>query len=202
MTKIYLIRHGQSMGNFMGVFQGSTDVHLTDLGREQAEKLGERCRDLSIDAVYSSELSRAYDTACAVASRHGLSVTKVPGLEEVHLGIWEGRAIKELEVEYPDQMELWRKAPHLMRVEGGETMQEASDRFCRALDGVIAQNAGRTIAVVAHGGVIRYFLAKVKGLGLERLSEISVQQNTSINCLEYECGKFELIFENDNRHLG
>jgi len=201
MTRIYLIRHGQSEGNLKGYFQGSRDVPLSDLGRKQAEKLGERCSSLKLDAVYSSVLSRAHDTAKAVAVKHGMEVIKVPGLEEIHLGVWEGRSISELEVEFPEEMHRWRVSPHLMTVPGGESLQEASDRFFAALGSIIDENPNRTVAVVAHGGVIRYFFARVRNVSLDKLADIKVQGNTSVNLIEYENGKYNIIFENDSSHL-
>ena len=91
MTKVYLVRHGEAVGNVTHVFQGLSDLPLTENGKRQAALVGERMKEIHLDKVYASQMSRAQDTAKAIASRQGLAVLTEPGVVEINGGEWEGQ---------------------------------------------------------------------------------------------------------------
>jgi len=131
LTTILLARHGESDWNRAGRWQGHADRPLTDLGREQARALAARLAEIDLDAIYSSDLERARNTAELVAATKGLAVTAVPELREVDVGSWSGLTRAEAEQRFPDEFARW-----LAGREGwtdGETYEQLGDRIVRAL---------------------------------------------------------------------
>ncbi|WP_207456897.1 histidine phosphatase family protein [Herbiconiux sp. SYSU D00978] len=148
MTMLHLVRHGETDWNRAGRIQGSTDIPLNDLGREQAAAAGELLTRRTVDAVYSSPLSRAAETADIIAARLGLGA---PGrrreLAERNYGDAEGLTQQELEARFPDG-----------RVPGRESRRQVAHRALRALRELAARHEGSTLVVATHGGVIRSIL--------------------------------------------
>ncbi|MDR1702565.1 MAG: histidine phosphatase family protein, partial [Sporomusaceae bacterium] len=105
MTKIILVRHGQTSWNLEKKYQGQSDIELSPLGILQAEKVGERLSSEKIDAVYASDLSRAFKTAAYIAIKHNLPVKTVPQLREIRFGLWEGLTFTEINAQWQDEFE-------------------------------------------------------------------------------------------------
>ena len=101
-TTVYLIRHGQSVGNLHDQFIGHTDIELTALGKQQAEITAQYLREIPADRIYSSDLMRAYDTACATAKLKNMTVTKTAGMREIYGGQWEGKRFPTLGTQYKE----------------------------------------------------------------------------------------------------
>lgn len=202
MTTLYIIRHGETTGNDAGRFQGSTDCGLSERGRRQIERLGERCRDLPFEVLISSPLVRARETAEAANRYHGLPLQIEPDVAEMHCGDWEEKSWDELRTGYPAEMELWREKPWLFQSPGGENMQQVYQRVTRALLRILEENRGKTIAVVSHGCAIRNALCFFHGYDIERINEIPWVRNTSITRIDVDGhGKTEVVFENDFEHV-
>ncbi len=202
MTTLYIIRHGETTGNDAGRFQGSTDCPLSEQGRRQIDRLGERCRDLPFDVLISSPLVRARDTAKAANRYHGLPLQIEPDVAEMHCGDWEEKSWDELCAGYPAEMEMWRETPWLFQSPGGENMQQVYQRVNRALLRILEENRGKTIAVVSHGCAIRNALCFFHGYGIERINEMPWVRNTSITRIDVDDqGKTEVVFENDFEHV-
>jgi broad specificity phosphatase PhoE len=150
VTEILLARHGESDWNRERRVQGHADRPLNETGREQARGLAEELADEPIDAVYSSDLLRAYETARVVAERKGLSVTAVPDLREKHFGTWEGLTDEEVLVRYPEARRgHWGD---------GETTEEMAGRVVEALRRIAAAHPDGRVLVVTHGGPFRAVL--------------------------------------------
>jgi len=144
---LLLVRHGETDWNREGRVQGHSDVALNDTGRAQARKLAETLAREQIDAVYSSDLRRARDTAAGVASALGLDVQAVPELREKHFGTWEGLTREEIVARYPDGLaEPWGD---------GESRDEMTARVLEALRDIAARHDGQTVLVVSHRGPLR-----------------------------------------------
>ena len=202
MTTLYIIRHGETAGNDAGRFQGSTDCELNERGYAQAERLGERCRDLPFEVLISSPLVRARETASAANRYHGLPLRIDADLAEMHCGDWEGKSWEELRAEYVEEMALWREKPWLFRSPGGETMQQVYDRVSRALTRICDAYRGKTIAVVSHGCAIRNGLSFCSGKGIEGLNDIPWVPNTSISRVDQDDdGHFTVVFTDDIEHV-
>ena len=126
MIRLLLVRHGQTEGNVLGLYQGRTDVDLNEVGQEQARKLAQRLASEKIDGIYSSDLKRAMQTAEAVAAVRGMTVASSKELRELNVGDFEGKSPEEIEREYGPMENLWREGE--WRAPGGETLGEFSAR--------------------------------------------------------------------------
>src|SRR5262245_27471724 len=118
--KLYLVRHGDTEGNSRERYVGSTDSPLNAAGREQARRLAARLRGEGIGRVWSSELSRARETAETIAAAMGVSVRVEPGLNEIDFGEWEGLSIQEIEARDPERFVAWRSGDESFRFPGGD----------------------------------------------------------------------------------
>ena len=202
MVKFIIVRHGFSLGNKEKRFTGQLDVPLDEIGYAQAECAARYILDnFKIDVIYSSELSRAYDTALPVAKALGLEVKKRKGLNEVDVGLWQGKRIDDVEKEFPESFELYRRSPGLSRFDGGESYAELRERVVIEFDNLAKENEGKTVLVAAHGGVIRNLIAAWLDIPGERIKEVPRASNASITIAEYENGKAKLTLIGYTDHL-
>lgn len=201
MTKIYLVRHAEAMGNVEEFFQGQTDCELSEKGKKQLELLAERFRDIPIEAIYSSPLKRTIDTAEAVNKYHNLPIIRDDGLIEINGGVWEGKPWADLPKLYPVEHDLWQNKMQDFYVADGERMTEVFERMKNAVDKIAAENDGRTIAVVSHGCALRNFLCYAMGKPISALKDVGWSDNTAVSLVEYENGVPKIIFKNSNDHL-
>ncbi len=166
MSGVLLARHGETNDNLPPLrFQGFTDTPLNDTGRRQAAELGERMLDDGIASLWSSDLSRARETADIVGSRIGLTPILDARLREANRGRWEGLLFTDVERAEPELYAHWISAPESFRFPGGESLREQLERVSAAVDDV--RNTGRLPAlVVCHGGSIRVMLCQRDPRGL------------------------------------
>jgi broad specificity phosphatase PhoE len=184
-TTVLLARHGESDWNRSKQWQGFADRPLTDLGREQAVELAQRLEDTDLDAVYSSDLQRARDTAEIVARTKGLTVQTTPDLREVDVGSWSGLTRAEAEEQYPEQYARWLQGGEGW--EDGETYEELGERVVRAITRIAEAHAGERVLVVAHGGTIRALHAAALGVDIHtyrRIQRVEPNATLSAVCME------------------
>lgn len=153
MTTILLARHGETDWNLNRRIQGHSDTPLNDTGRAQARALGEELGGEQIDAVYSSDLMRAHETARIVAEPRGLGVTAIRGLRERNFGTWEGLTDVEIHQKFSEVRE-----PYGREWGDAETQDEMSERVLGALHRIAATHAQQRVLVVSHGGPLRAVL--------------------------------------------
>lgn len=202
VTKVYLIRHCQSMGNIEHKFQGQYDADVSPAGEKQLELLGLRFRNEPIDAIYTSPLKRARATAQAIAKYHpGIEVIAEPGFIEIDCGEMENLLLTEVAKRFPEVAMDWDKSPDLCRFPGGETMAQVYERVNAALDRVIAENPGKTIVVTTHGGVLRNLYARITYGELIGIRKSEVFGNTGVSTAIAEDGKLSWESINDLSHL-
>jgi broad specificity phosphatase PhoE len=188
VTTVYLARHGESDWNAEGRWQGNADRPLTDRGRRQAEELAGRLASVPLDAVYSSDLRRARDTAEAVAAGQGLEVRALPALREVDVGSWSGLSRPEVEERFPEAFSRWRVGGQGW--EDGETYERMTERVVAAVLEIAAAHPDGAVLVVAHGGPIRALHAVALGLDISehrRLKPVAV--NAKLSRLTIEDGR-------------
>jgi len=166
MTTILLVRHGETDWNRDGRWQGGSDTRLNDLGREQAQALAEQL-DGSIDAVYSSDLARARETAEIVAAKLGLEVRVDPRLRERSFGSWEGLTTAEIEDRFGDSHRHWL-AGEGAGADDAETFEDFSARVNGFLADVLRLHPGEEVLVISHGGSIRVIHALAAGVDYVR----------------------------------
>ena len=201
-TRFILVRHGESQANLENRFAGQIDIPLTETGRMQAECTGEFLKNEKIDVFFSSELTRAYETACIVAKHHNLPVTKVKGLNEINGGEWENKSYPEIEKYFPDNYNVWNTTIGLTQCNGGENVLEVQQRVYSTIKKIAEENSGKTVFIGFHGMSLRSFITKITGVSLEKMHSDSVwASNASVTYVDYENGKFTLIEHSYDEHL-
>jgi broad specificity phosphatase PhoE len=165
MTTILLARHGETDWNRDGRWQGHSDTPLNDAGREQAQRLASELSD--VDAVYSSDLARARETAEIIAERLGAEVRLDPRLRERGFGAWEGRTSAEIEAAFGDEHARWL-AGDSPGAADAERFDEFGARVQQFVAEVLDRHADETVLVVAHGGSLRAVQALAQGLDYVR----------------------------------
>ena len=187
MTRLILIRHGQSEANEQNRFAGQTDVPLTDLGRAQAESAARYLvAHEKIDKIYSSDLRRAHNTALPTSVLTGVPIIDAKELREICAGIWEGRLANEIEVEYAEEFRTWRKDSANARLPGGESVQEVYERVVPYVKRIARENDGLTLLIASHASPVRAVDCNSRGWGWERMSEVPFVNNSAISIFEYD----------------
>jgi phosphoserine phosphatase len=185
VTTILLARHGESDWNRSGRWQGHADRPLTDLGREQARDLAVRLESTELDAVYSSDLERARETAAIVAQPHRLSVRELAALREVDVGSWSGLTRAEAEKRFPEGYRRWLGGSEGW--EDGETYEQLGQRVVEAVLAMAAQHPGERVLIVAHGGSIRAIHAAALSVDVHtyrRIQRVEPHATLSAVCIE------------------
>lgn len=158
-TRLVLVRHAEPKESVRGRCYGSLDVGLSQDGRRHAEALGRALSALGMQAVYTSGLRRALETAQSIAEPSGLSARVHPALRELDFGELEGRSYDEIALAEPGLYRAWMENPTTTRFPGGESYPDLRARVLSALAEIRQRHARSVIAVVAHGGVTRVMLA-------------------------------------------
>lgn len=190
-TKIILQRHGESVANTMHIFAGWSDFPLSEKGTLQARVAAEALKNERIDAVYSSDLSRAYSTALPHAELRGITVEQRPALREINLGAWEAKTREYLYKNYPYEAGyIWLEYFGLFRAPDGESAPAAGERFLNELLAIAKENEGRTVLVAAHAAVIRLCWGRLLGYENHELGKrLPFSANASFSFLTYEDGR-------------
>ncbi len=193
MTKVYLIRHGETEGAETKRYKGHIDVPLSDNGIEQVKRLsafleGTRSRrpDMTISpihAVYCSDLDRAIKSAEIIAGPHGLKPVINEGIKERNFGVWEGMSFEEINEKWPDAFSAWADNPLRFSPMNGESTLAARDRAMPAFQEIVNNHKEGNIAIVTHGGVIRIILCELLGIPLENIFRIE-QDFAALNVIE------------------
>jgi probable phosphoglycerate mutase len=201
-VRIFLARHGETLFNVDGRWQGQSDSPLTERGLAQARELGRALGADSIAAVYSSDLGRAMQTAREVATLHGLEVCPDARLREIETGGFTHKNWAEIDAEYPGQREGWRLAPSRMRLPNGETLLEAQARALAFFVDRMPDHAGRTVVVISHGGIGQAILVNAMGGTVDDLWLNERVDNCQISRLEWTPAHgLKLVELSDVHHL-
>jgi probable phosphoglycerate mutase len=199
---MYIIRHAESEGNLYRRFYGSYDGKLSVNGQKQLGYLCERFRDIHVDAVYSSDLTRAFETALAVAEPKGLPVEIEPGLREFHLGDWEDSSVGEKEEFEAELLAKFNTSPATWQVPNSETFIQVQERSVAAIKTIAAKHSGQCVAVATHGMVIRALQAYILGVDINDIAAVRYVDNTSVTVIEAgENGVLTQLSAADSAHL-
>lgn len=183
-TRLFLIRHGQVVNHHEYRYNGHFDVDITDVGVEQMDRLALFLSGFKIDAVYSSDLKRASRGADMIARALGLMPKRVHALRELHLGRWEGLTRDEAIVKYPEDAGFSFRDLATSKVKEGESLNDLRARVLPAIDWIINAHRGKTVCIVAHGGVNRVVLTDAMGLPMENFFRIE-QDYGCLNLIDY-----------------
>ncbi len=199
-TRIIAIRHGETAWNVDARLQGHLDVELNAKGFWQADRVARALADESIDAIYTSDLMRAWHTASAIEKAVGAPVTANQGLRERGFGSYEGKTYAELEAQWPDAALRWRKREPDWAPPGGETLLDLRQRVSKTVAALAQRHTGGQIVMVAHGGVmdVLYRLATGQDLQAPRTWHLG---NAAINRLLWTAEGLTLVGWGDVSHL-
>lgn len=199
MTTFLLVRHGATDWNDRRLAQGHADIPMNARGRRQAADAARALEDRRVDAVYASDLRRAIDTAVEIARPRGLDVVTDASLREIDQGEWEGVHVDEIRRRWP---ELWGPARHFRARPGGEAPGEVRTRAVAALERIARAHPDGTVAVVSHGGTMRWIVAEALGLDDDDSGRLRGVANGGIVELDAAVRDGRLVFEEVVRHDG
>lgn len=189
MLRLFLIRHGETEWNKQNRLQGHSDIPLSPEGIHQARVLMENSFFHRVDAIYSSDLARAKETANIIADKFNLKVKLVPELREMNYGDWEGRKISSLIMEFPKEFGKFFTDPESCRPPNGETFLECQARVMIGIREIIANQDNKNIVIVSHGAAIRLIIGAVLDMPIHKIWAIS-QVNMAVNILRVDEGDF------------
>lgn len=200
-TWIYLVRHGQTLWNEEGRLCGSSDVLLSDEGMVQAMKLAARMKCVGIHAIYSSPLTRARQTAEAIASLHQIPVRIEPNLTEIDYGEWEGMKVAEAMENFPELERLRREEPMRFAAPKGEPMAEFAERVITAVREIASHHNNQTVCIVAHQTVNRFVICWAMQMDFRMWRRLR-QDPACVNLLQVQDdGLWRVCLLNDTCHL-
>lgn len=185
MTRLLLIRHGETDWNREGRYQGQSDVPLNATGREQAWHLAEALRGTPLAAIYSSDLRRARETANCLARATGAPLHLDRRLREIGLGEWEGQLFSDIQRLYPDLVRQRREDPLRFAPPGGESLTDLIDRLLSAVRDITALHAREEVALVSHGFALAVIKVSLNGSPIEQVWDL-VPRNAEMQWLEVE----------------
>lgn len=196
---LYCVRHGESTHNAEGRIQGQADIPLSDFGRRQSAAVAAALGGLAIDAVYSSPLRRALETAEIIARQLQLAVRTDARLMEINAGIFQNRLRAEIQEQFPAAFARWVAGDPDFAIPGGESRNELVQRGCAALHD-IARQAHARAAIVAHGRILAMTVKQLTGFSTgEATPSLENGAITTLSC--HSDGRFELVGFNQVDHL-
>ena len=200
MSKVYLVRHGQTAWNVGEIFRGRADIPLDETGKQEVHLAGEALKDETLHAVYSSPLSRSIETAENIAKFHNIPVTPFDPIIDISYGKWEGLENQEVKKKYPELHALWQREPHKIKFPGGESLDEVRFRTMKGLEDLLAKHKNENFVLVAHRVPNKVICCAL--LGLDNSHFWRIQQDTaSTNLFIYRDGQWVIAFLNDTSYL-
>lgn len=200
--KLFVVRHGETEWNKEEIFRGHIDVPLNENGRLQAKLAAQRLRDQKIQAIYTSPLSRAEETARAIGKVHDITPLREPAFTDLNFGQWQGLSHHQVRASYPELYRQWKNTPHLVTFPRGENLAAVSQRAMSALWEITARHEeDESIAIVTHRVVAKIIILGILGLSNENFWKIR-QDTCAINGFELAGpNTYHVLFLNDTCHL-
>ena len=200
-TRIYLVRHGATQLTAEDRFSGAVGVDLSEEGRWQAARLGDRLRREELTAVYCSPLSRTMETAQIIGGRCGCAPVPVDGLREISHGRWEGLTRREVEERYHDEYVAWEEDPFTFAPEGAESGVAVLARALPAIREIVTRHPGERVLVVSHKATIRLLLSSLLGIDARGYRDRLDQASVCLNVIDFRDPVHpRLMLFNDTSH--
>jgi len=199
MAELILARHGETAWNVEKIYRGRSDVALDEVGTKQAELLGKYVSNHRLEAIYSSPLKRALDTANIIARYQKIDVQIAEGLVDFDYGEWQCLPEREVERLYPALLNEWRNNPHKIRMPGGESLEDVRKRAIEVINDVLSNYHG-SVVLVSHRVVNKVLICSLLGLDNSHFWNIN-QDVGGITTFNYVDGRFILTKHNDISHL-
>ena len=169
MTELWLVRHGQTDWNRTGRWQGQAPFApgLNETGRAQVLSMRDDLKDVTLSAIYSSDLLRARQTAELIAEPLGLTVTLEPRLQEIDLGVWEGMPSEEIEAKYSQELAERARNPLYSRAPNGESPHDVAERVLATVDQIASKHRDESVLIVSHGIALAVIICRAEGFRME-----------------------------------
>ncbi len=200
MTRVILVRHGQTDWNRFERFRGRVDIDLDETGLRQAEAAAERMAQWEVAAIYSSPLKRAMTTAEIIARRLQLQAQPLEGIIDMDFGSWQGLSLAEVREGHPELFDLWRYHPERLTIPQGESLENVRSRAVATLNDVVAEHEKESITLVSHRVVCKVLLCYLLGLDNSHFWQVE-QDPAAINVFEVWEGSPSVTLINDTCHL-
>lgn len=201
MTRIYLVRHGQSVGNLKRVVAGHIDVDLTPLGLAQAEETARYLKDVPFTHIYSSSLLRARKTAIPHLSYHNVPITYLDELKEINCGVWENIPRSQLEGK-DEQYDLFWSEFGTCVIPGGDSVAEAGVRFRDEVISLACKHPDQTILIVTHAAFLRCMIGTVLGIALDEYEKkLPFPTNASVQIMDWDGESLSLVAFSEDAHI-
>ncbi|MGH7899829.1 MAG: histidine phosphatase family protein [Candidatus Binatia bacterium] len=200
-TRVFLVRHGATVLSAEDRFAGSTDVDLSDEGRSQAARLGQRLKDEGIAAVYASPMKRTRETAGLISGPHQLELRFDDGLREMDHGRWEQMTRAEVEKKFPEEYEAWESDPFTFAPQGGESGLSVMARALPVIRQIVIRHKGEKVLVVSHKATIRLLISSLLGIDARGYRDRLDQNPCCLNILDFKDSvRARLMLYNDVSH--
>ena len=199
-TELIVVRHGETVWNEIGKQQGWVDTELSELGRTQAQAIADALAGVHFDALYSSDLGRAMQTAEILAAELGLEILTDARLRERNLGIMQGLTMAEFEQKHPEQYAQFRGGDPNYVIPDGESIRQRHERNIICAEELARHHVGQRLLIVAHGGVLNSLFRRATGQDIASPRHFSLF-NASINAFAITDGRWRLNRWGDTHHL-
>ena len=201
MTRIYLLRHGETQWNIDKVFRGRSEIPLTDTGRKQAELAAAHLKADNIHFIYTSPLSRAKETAQICGKILGTKPVVDERFTGLAFGPWQGKPHQEIKERYPDLYRIYKDEFHILRLEGAETLQQAFDRCMAGLADIKRKHPDESVLIVSHRVICKLMVLGILGKGPEGFYEVKLD-TCGLSEFYTDGGRWVLTKFNDTCFLG
>jgi probable phosphoglycerate mutase len=200
-TRVFLVRHGATELTAEDRFAGAIDVNLSDAGRDQARRLGQRLSREGITAAFASPMRRTIETARLIVEPHGVAVTPVDGIREIAHGRWEGKKRDEVEREFPEEYARYEEDPFSFAPVEGESGLQVTARALPALLRIVEKYTDGQVVIVSHKATIRLLLSLLLGFDPRKYRERLDQAPCALNILDFkDVAHARLTLFNDTNH--
>ncbi len=200
MAKLYLVRHGKTLWSGTGRYQGFSDIPLSAEGQLEAGRLARRLAPENFTAIYCSDLTRASQTAQAMAPPRGKEIVMTPDLRELNFGLCEGLTFQQISERYPEGVTIWRGREHAKPFPGGESLQQLAERISRFLQKLPQADMDEKTLIVSHTGALSVMVCLLLGIGLDHWWQFKTA-NCSLSIVQTSDRGAVLSLLNDLGHL-
>ncbi len=202
-SKLYIVRHTQTIGNLEKKLTGRCDYEITEEGNKYIEKITNRLKDIKFDVAYSSVSKRTYKTIEKLAKLNNLEIIEEENLCEMYFGIYDGMKWDEIDKINPKIRKLHIETNEIMEIPDQEKTEDVAERMYKTMLKISNKNIGKNILICSHGVAIEAFLRKISKIPFSKLRNEYSQKNTSLNIVTFddEKQKFEIELLNDYTHL-
>lgn len=201
-SRLILVRHGETDFNAECRFLGSIDKPLSARGEEQIAFLRRRMAEVPMDRIYTSPFTRARQTAQAMRAGRGIDICDDDGLREICCGEWEGLNGQQVEERWPGMLSVWNGQPEALRMPGGDTFAEVSERIGEAFRRLAGRHRGETVGIASHMICIELLLMRLTDAPLNDIWRQKQLDNTSVSVIDIDDnGNTHIISWGDNSHL-